>query len=123
MSLEYPDLNILQTNCSNSRQNEFLLNFTSLLFCYIFEAGKVNSEKREEYFENIICRERNIGRKNQIGKILNQRPKYRKTKWPAGKGLLHLKVHFNFYTKFQTPNRVSPDFLAQFLPKIFGKIF
>ena len=78
MSLEYPDLNILQTNCSNSRQNEFLLNFTSLLFCYIFEAGKVNSEKREEYFENIICRERNIGRKNQIGKILSQRQKYRK---------------------------------------------
>ena len=53
MSLEYSDLNILQTKCSNSRQNAFLLNFSSLLFCYIIEAGKVNSEKREEHFENM----------------------------------------------------------------------
>ena len=121
MSLEHSDLNILQTNCSNSRQNEFFLKFSSLLFCYIFEAGKVNLEERENFSK--ICREPNIGRKNQIGKTLNQRQKYRQTKWPAGKGLLHLKVHFYFERKFKSPNRISPNFLARFLPQIFGKIF
>ena len=127
MSLEHSDLNILQTNCSNSRQNECFLKFSSLLFCYIFKAGKVNSEKREEHFENMPRTQHRKKKSNR--KNFKSKAKISQDKMACGEGSPTFKGSFLFLKEVPKPKSnfsefpgaiFTPDFRKNILKVIQG---